>query len=134
MLPEPIITTVKKLDAAKRQLDAAVRALFNNKDPIAIHTLTGAASNIISDIVRHQTSHNSWDKFIAKDNNLTNSEYFRIIRAAQNFFKHAANDPDGVFEFNIRDTEHHLWVASLNLGEINLVEQMHSDTLSVFQL
>lgn len=134
MLPEPSVTNVKKLDAAKRQLDAAVRAFFNDEDSVAIHTLVGAASNIASDLVERQSSSDSWDNTIAQDNKLTIKKYFQIVRKPQNFFKHAASDPCDELEFNIRDTEHLLWVASLNLGEICSDEQLYSDVLSVFQL
>jgi hypothetical protein len=134
MLPQPIVIRIKKLDAAKRQLDSAIRAFFNDEDSIAVHTLVGAASNIASDLVKCHASHNSWDKTIAHDNKLDINKYFQIVRQPQNFFKHADKDSDGEIEFNKRDTEHLLWVASLNLGEINSAEQMHSDALSVFQL
>lgn len=45
---------ITKLDAARRQLRAAVRLLFDGGDPVAVHTLVGAASVIISDLVEQQ--------------------------------------------------------------------------------
>lgn len=133
MLPEPSVIKLKKLDATRRQLDAAVRAFFDGEDSVAVHTLVGAASNIISDLVEHQALHRSWDVFAAQDNRLSKSEYFRIARQAQNFFKHADRDADGELEFNQRDTEC-LMLASLNLGELNRAGEKHSIELSVFQL
>ena len=41
---------VAKLDAAKRQLETAIRLYFSNGDPISIHTLAGAAYNIVWDV------------------------------------------------------------------------------------
>lgn len=41
---------ISKLDAAKRQLETAIRLYFNEADPISIHTLAGAAHTILSDI------------------------------------------------------------------------------------
>jgi hypothetical protein len=37
---------ISKLDAAKRQLEVAIRLYFYFGDPVAIHTLTAAAYNI----------------------------------------------------------------------------------------
>jgi hypothetical protein len=41
---------VTKLDAARRQLDVAVRLYFSSDDPVAIHTLVGAAHRILEDV------------------------------------------------------------------------------------
>jgi hypothetical protein len=89
MLPEPSVIKLKKLDATRRQLDAAVRAFFDGEDSVAVHTLMGAASNIISYLVEHQAPHRFWDVFAAQDNRLSKSEYFRIARQAQNFFSNS---------------------------------------------
>jgi hypothetical protein len=124
---------IKKLDAARRQLDAAVRAFFHGEDAIAVHTLVGAASNIISDLVRHKAPDRSWDKYIAQDNNLTEKEYFRIAKKAQNFFKHANLDPDGEFEFDQRETDDLIFMTSLNLTGLCRSGEKLSDELSLFQ-
>lgn len=134
MLPNPAIIKVEKLDVAKRQLNTAVRAFFNGTDPIAVHTLVGAGANIASDLAEHRTSRKSWDNRCAQDNRLTKAEYFRIAREAQNFFKHAVYDPSGELDFDQRDTETLLMMASLNLGELNQPGETHSIELSVFQL
>ena len=78
-----------KLDAARRQLRVAIRLLFDGVDPIAVHTLVGAASIIISNLTDQQHPENSWDRFIQKANNISASEYFQIMRKPQNFLKHA---------------------------------------------
>lgn len=41
---------ISKLDAAKRQLETAIRLYFNSADPVSIHTLACAAHSIISDL------------------------------------------------------------------------------------
>ena len=41
---------VSKPEAARRQLDSAIRMLFKNEDPIAIHTLCMAAFRILRDL------------------------------------------------------------------------------------
>jgi hypothetical protein len=44
------LLTISKLDAAKRQLETVIRLYFSNGDPVAIHTLTGAAHTVVRDI------------------------------------------------------------------------------------
>jgi hypothetical protein len=46
--------TVSKLDAARRQLETAVRLYFCEGDPVSMHTLTSAAYQVLSDINRAQ--------------------------------------------------------------------------------
>ena len=41
---------VSKLDAAKRQLETAIRLYFSNGDPVSIHTLVAAAYAILHDV------------------------------------------------------------------------------------
>jgi len=42
-MPEHL--SVSKIEVAQRQLNVAIRMLFANDDPIAVHTLVGAASS-----------------------------------------------------------------------------------------
>jgi hypothetical protein len=53
---------INKIEAAQRQLDAAIRRLFANEDPVAIHTLAMAAFRILRDLAiknGHCTMHES---------------------------------------------------------------------------
>jgi hypoxanthine-guanine phosphoribosyltransferase len=51
-----------KLEAAQRQLSVAVRMLFDGQDPVAVHTLVGAASIVFTDLVEHIAPQVSWDR------------------------------------------------------------------------
>ena len=42
---------ITKRDAANRQLNEAIHFFFEQRDPIAIHTLVGSAALILSDLV-----------------------------------------------------------------------------------
>lgn len=121
---------ISKLDAARRQIDAAVRLLFDGADPVVVHTLIGAASNIISDLVEKHYPDNSWDKFAQEANKIGTTEYFRILRKQQNFLKHARDDANAILDFNSADTESVAFWAAMNLcnfGELSI-------ELSVLQL
>ena len=38
---------INKMDAARRQLDAAIRMTFGSEDPVAIHSVVAAARRIV---------------------------------------------------------------------------------------
>jgi hypothetical protein len=105
-----------KLEAARRQLRVAIQMLFDNGDPVAVHTLVGAASVIISDLVEHEHPDSSWDKLAQEANKITATKYFQIMREQQNFLKHARNDPSAVFDFDPVETESVAFWSVMNLG------------------
>lgn len=119
-----------KLEAAQRQLSIAIRMLFAGDDPIAVHTLTGAASIVFTDLIERLAPEKSWDRMAQEDNNLSARKYFSIIREAQNFLKHARDDHTEVFDFNPDDTEALVMMAVMNASEIAPM----STEAQVFQL
>jgi len=127
---------VGKLDTARRQLRAAIRNIFDGGDPVVAHTLVGAASIILTDLVELKVPHKSWDKFAQEANKLKPKNYFNIMREAQNFLKHAKEDPDGTLELNPTDTESLAFFAVMNAGELLNHEGLGLLSMeeSVFQL
>lgn len=103
---------ISKLDAAKRQLEAAIHLFFRAGDPVSIHTLAGAAFRILDDIGSKQDIKSihkqllDWVKLEKKD------EVSKAINAAKNFFKHADSDPNGIIKFNPESTTYYLMDAS----------------------
>jgi hypothetical protein len=45
---------LSKLDCARRQLELAIELYFMERDPVSIHTLAGAARQLIEDINKHR--------------------------------------------------------------------------------
>lgn len=90
---------ISKLDAAKRQLETAIRLYFNNADPISIHTLSCAAHNILLDLTKEYKK-----KPMALSGILIKSEYknefIKKLREPQNHFKHAEKDSEAVIDFS----------------------------------
>lgn len=116
-----------KLDAARRQLKVAIHLLFDDADPVAVHTLVGAASIIISDLVEKDYPDKSWDKFAQDVNNISASEYFNVMRKAQNFLKHAREDHSATFDFDPNETEAlAFWVVMnlCNFGDLSIEESV----------
>ena len=110
--------TVTKLEAARRQLDVALDLIFSNGDAIAAHTLVGAASAIVTDLVCVKCPDRSWDTHAQEANKLAPRDYFAIMRRAQNFLKHAKADPNEVLELDPTDTDSLAFWAVMNLGEL----------------
>ena len=105
---------ISKLDAAKRQLEVAIRLYFHFGDPVAIHTLTAAAYNVLKDINSDRGGKQVLMKgqlakeFIRPE---YQKEVIRKLNEAENFFKHADRDPQGVLKFRPRQSEFLLWEA-----------------------
>jgi hypothetical protein len=89
---------VTKLEAAERQLGMAIRLFFNRDDMIGIHTLTAAASQILRDLPgKHGSTSPLRDVEIIRPEK--RQEWYQILTRAQNFFKHANRDAEGVLDF-----------------------------------
>lgn len=110
---------VSKLEAAQRQLNCAIRMLFAGGDPIAAHTLAGAAALLFSDLVNAKCPEKSWDKMAREAVGLPKAEYQKIMRHAQNFLKHAENDPDGMLNLDPKDTDALVFCALMNASELS---------------
>ncbi|MDB6061973.1 MAG: hypothetical protein JWM78_2076 [Verrucomicrobiaceae bacterium] len=110
--------SISKLDAAQRQLNVAIRMLFSEADPVATHTLVGAASLLFSDLIEIRNPERSWDTKARESNSLKKSEYFQVMRRDQNFLKHAREDHEAVLEFNPEETESLAFWAVMNASEL----------------
>jgi hypothetical protein len=91
---------VDKLNAAKSQLRTAVKLYFYEEDPISIHTIVGAAHELLSNVGEKKgflPMTLSYNSIVVKDE--YRKEFVRIIKKAINFFKYAIKDTDKVLEF-----------------------------------
>jgi len=83
-----------KLEAARRQLETAVKLYFGHGDEVSIQTLVAAAYAIVRDINEHRGG-NSMIKDVL--NGLLPPEdileFRRHINSPDNFLKHADRDP-----------------------------------------
>lgn len=105
---------ISKLDAARRQLESAIRLFFRNGDPIAIHTLAGGARGLLRDLAHRDGRETRLDQLLSEG---IRPEHLSKVRSmlveAQNFFKHANRDADALFDFNPATTEYLLWDCCL---------------------
>jgi hypothetical protein len=98
---------ISKLDAAKRQLETAIRLYFFSGDPVSIHTLVAAGYNVVRDI----NIKRGGSKMIVKDQTFDHvkphmhDEFRALLNKAENFFKHADRDHDATLDFNADESE-----------------------------
>ena len=92
---------VNKIEATRRQIDTAIRLLFDNEDPIAIHTLTMAGFRILRDLADKQNSNmNKVAQSFIKPG--MEGKFWGTMQSFANFLKHADKDPDGIID-NIQE-------------------------------
>ncbi len=89
---------VNKIDAARRQIDAAIRLLFDNDDPVAIHTLAAAGFRIFRDLSDKRGKRSVWAHFKADIRPEMAKDFWRGLGGPANFFKHADRDADEILD------------------------------------
>lgn len=118
--PDRASFTVDKIHAAHRQLNAAIRLLFQGDDPLIVLALAGNASVLFATLVASRLPNQSWDRHAQQATGLTSSAYFEIVRKGQNFLKHADCDADALLTWYTSETEAIILWAVLNAGEIGV--------------
>jgi hypothetical protein len=93
---------IDKIEAARRQVECAIRLLASHDDALAVHTLAMAAFGILNDLAA--TRHVDYD---AQLKTFFTKIGFAHITNTANFLKHADRDPDA----NLRslDEEENDW-------------------------
>ena len=94
---------VNKPDAARRQVDLAIRLLFAGEDPIGIHTLVSAGFRIVRDLLSARDENHMLRTI--EDHIVPGMEarFWRHFNGPANFLKHA--DKDGQDLLNNIDWE-----------------------------
>jgi len=93
---------VSKLDAARRQLETAIRLYFSHGDPVSIHSLAAAAYNVVRDVGEKRGAPPMLlkDKLVDNVRPEAQTRFRNKINEAENFFKHADRDHDSVHDFD----------------------------------
>lgn len=96
-------TAISKLEAARRQLDCAIRLRLANEDSVAVHTLAYAAFVILRDLVRKKGHSMAEVVGVLHDKS---SKMGRDFSDVPNFLKHADRDPDAMLAQHSPTTVH----------------------------
>jgi hypothetical protein len=95
---------LSKLDAAQQQLDVAA-SLFSNRDSrLALHTLAGAAEEILGKLLERAEQENIFQQMKASaeqrfGRSVTSSELSEIVNKSRNSLKHANDPNEDSFEY-----------------------------------
>src|SRR5260370_7398531 len=101
-----------KLEAARRQLETAIKLYFADSDEVSILTLAAAAYSLIRDINEHRQGEPMLkDLHLFLPDDLAR-EFKTYINRPENLLKHADKDPDRVGELEPRCTDVLLWESS----------------------
>src|SRR5438309_1362798 len=82
---------ITKLDAAKSQLSTAISLYFEDRDPVSVHTLVMAASEIIDRICDSKGTPAMRRNLFAAIVPERRREVADALNKASNFFKHASS-------------------------------------------
>jgi len=101
---------ITKLDAARRQLDTAIKLFFDNGDSLSIHTLAYASFKILFDIYPLHKS----DDFATKLDEMIRVMGWQRFNQTANFLQHADRDPSDSLNYHDADgTQAFIGFASL---------------------
>jgi hypothetical protein len=129
---------LNKEEVAVRQLDSAIRLLFEGGDIGSVHTLACAAANVLRDIRRSQGG-KAWHDAIIASHPGIEQDIRQTLARAQNFFKHADRDAIEELDFDENANDGIIIVATLEYGELLRLGAPSGRTtitipMSVFQL
>jgi hypothetical protein len=111
--------TITKLDAAERQIVAAVRLLFDGGDPVPIYALAAAAREITTTLCVKRHIRSAIDDFHDLFPEKTRKQMYDWVHAHANFFKHANTDPDDVLHgFEADEAQAVLYLACIDFGRL----------------
>lgn len=118
---------ITKPAAAQRQIDSAIRILFSQEDPLAVHTIVAAAHRILFDLDNKHRKQSVLDDLYApslkqlrerfpRETSGWNpcdfkSRIQRVKSEPANFLKHADRDPDNALNPETLKTDHLLLEA-----------------------
>jgi hypothetical protein len=106
----PNAVSITKLEAAFRQLRAAILLYFSNGDEVAIHTLAYASHEILAQLAKAKGIRAGLDgesvQMLGKS--ITAREARAFLGLSAGFFKHAGRDADAVHMFQPEVNEHFL--------------------------
>jgi len=103
---------ISKLDAARRQIDCAIRMTFDCEDPVAIHTVIAAGHRIIRDLCEKLGNIESYLRFTDWIEPRYEKQFWGAINASANFLKHSDADPNSIHELNVENSDYMIVFAS----------------------
>ena len=113
------MTTLTKLDVAQREINTAVRLLFDGGDPVAVLVLAAAARGILDPLCRKAGLKTFIDDLHEEVSDREQRELYREANSHANWFKHADKDAEENLEgFTPQDADTNLFMATYDFGSV----------------
>ena len=96
---------VSKSEAARRQLEAAIRMYFDEEDPVALHTVIAAPFTIVRNLCEQRGDIASFQRFSDWIVPGAEGKFWSAVNSQANFLKHADRDASATLDFNEEVTE-----------------------------
>jgi hypothetical protein len=114
-----------KLEAARRQIEAAIHMTFAGEDPTAIHSVAAAAREIVKSLCELSGNIESYMRFTDWIAPGYEKVFWTAANHSANFLKHADLDPNSTHELDEEETDFVIvlaarWYRELS-GETNKV-------------
>ena len=90
--------SISALEAARRNMNAAIRMLFSGEDPLVIHLVVAAVFRVLHDLAEKSGEvplHHGIESFLLPG---AESVFSRALNEAANVMKDAARDPSAVLQ------------------------------------
>ncbi len=96
---------LSKLDAAQRQLDVASNLFSNRGDRLALHTLAGAAEEILGKLLERAAQESVFEQMRVSaeqrfGRSITGSDLSGLVNKSRNSLKHANDPNEDPFEYD----------------------------------
>jgi hypothetical protein len=119
---------INKIDAARRQIDAAIRMTFDGEDPVATHSVIAGGHRIIRDICEKRGDIESYLRFTDWIASGYERDFWRLFNASANFLKHADEDADHIHELDEEITDFMIVCASRWYGDLGNARSVAMNT------
>lgn len=128
-----------KLEVARRQLGTALWLYLEDLDPVSVHTLAGAASELAEQLARDSGASPFIEHVLQSNRDMTHQRYYALARQYYNAFKHlttkagAKRDDDGLLsDFDDYHNDALLFVAWTDFMEASSSAPIEAQVFQVW--
>lgn len=128
-----------KIEAARRQLGTALDLYIRDRDPVSVHTLAGAAGEILEHYAQKEGGVSFSSRVLGYSPDLTEKDWNDAKRQFRNALKHAAtkkgaerDDEELLAAFSDADNTIHLFMAWIDYGNVAKMMPIEAQTFIVW--
>lgn len=105
---------ISKLDAAKRELETAIRLFLNYADPVSIHLLAHTTLDLLKEMGKKEGVNSIvFDTLKSMVKKHYREKFLKVISDPGNYFKHYHKKPNKSLKFNPKSTEFLIYDACM---------------------